>query len=107
MSETPTERSEITAEPDLIDGGLVQPIDDLPFAEQKHRAETARKMAFFLVWTLAVSVGVHFVTTGIFAAYDKKEAVEALGKIFNMWLPVISGLAGGAATYYFAKENQR
>jgi hypothetical protein len=107
MSETPIERSETTSELEAIDGGLVQPIEDLPFAEQKHRAETARKMAFLLVWIMAGSVGVHFVGTAAFSAYDKTAAVEALGKIFNMWLPVISGLASGAATYYFAKENQR
>ena len=97
----------MASEPDVIEGGLVEPLEDLPFAEQKHRAETARKMAFLLVWMLAVSAGIHFVGTGIFAAYDNTAGVEALGKIFNMWLPVISGLASGAATYYFAKENQR
>lgn len=92
---------------DVIDGGTVEPLEELTFQERRHRAVTARQMALLLVWIMAVSVAVHFITTALFAAYDNTAAVEALGKIFNMWLPVISGLVSGAATYYFTKENQK
>lgn len=92
---------------DVIEGGHVEPFDELPFHKEKHRAETSRKMAFLLVWIMAGSVAVHFIATSIFAAYENSTAVEALGKIFNMWLPVISGLVSGAATYYFTRESQK
>jgi hypothetical protein len=31
--------------------------------------------------------------------------VVALDKLFNAVLPILSGLVGGAATYYFTKER--
>lgn len=92
---------------ELIDGGTIEPLEELTFQEQKHRAETARRMAFLLVWIMAISVGLHFVTTAAFAAYGNTEAIDGLGKIFNMWLPVISGFVSSAATYYFTKENSK
>ena len=92
---------------DAIDGGTVEALTELPFHDRRHRAETARKMSFLLVWIMAVSVGLHFLTTAIFAAYGNTEAIGGLEKIFNMWLPVISGLVSSAATYYFTKENSK
>jgi hypothetical protein len=47
----------------------------------------------------------HYTCTMILEFYDKREAVESLSKIFNNWLPVITGLAGSAVTYYFTKEK--
>ena len=89
-----------------IEGGYVHPLQDLPsFDEAAHRAETARKMAFLLVWILAVSVLIHFVATGVFSALANETAVKSLNTIFTTWLPVISGLASSAGTYYFAKDN--
>ena len=107
MSEQPNDSRSRGDEADVIDGGYVEALEDLPFQQAKHRAETARKMAFLLVWIMAISVAVDFVGVGIFAAYNNTPGVEALGKIFNMWLPVISGLVSSAATYYFTKENQK
>jgi hypothetical protein len=94
-------------ETEVIDGGYVEALEDLPFQEAKHRAETARKMAFLLVWIMAASVAVDFVGVATFAAFKNTTAIESLGKIFNMWLPVISGLVSSAATYYFTRENQK
>ena len=92
---------------ELIEGGTIEALDELSFHEQKHRAETARKMAFLLVWIMAGSVGVHFLTTAVFAARGNSDAMDGLAKIFNMWLPVISGLVSSAATYYFTKDNSQ
>jgi hypothetical protein len=91
----------------MIEGGLVESFNNLPHKAVMHRAETAKRMAFLLVWILAGSVGIHFTVTAIFAACGLQEATELLAKIFNMWLPVISGLVSSAATYYFTKESQR
>jgi hypothetical protein len=35
----------------------------------------------------------------------KHEAVESLMTVFHSWLPVISGLVGGATTYYFTRDK--
>ena len=107
MSDGMEERKAVNDNGDVIEGGTVEALEDLEFHEEKHRAETARKMAFLLVWIMAFSVGVHFVTTAVFSAYGNAAATEGLAKIFNMWLPVISGLVSSAATYYFTKENQK
>lgn len=107
MSNVPDGHASVDDNGDVIEGGTVEALDDLPFHEEKHRAETARKMAFLLVWIMAISVCIHFVTTAIFSAYDNAAAAEGLAKIFNMWLPVISGLVSSAATYYFTKESQK
>jgi hypothetical protein len=92
---------------EIIEGGVVESFDDLSFREDQHRAETSRKMSFLLVWIMAGSVGLHFVATAIFASVNNSEAVDALAKIFNMWLPVISGLVSSAATYYLTREGQK
>lgn len=103
--EVSDELAEETSE--SIYGGTVGPLDEVSFHEGKHRAETARKMAFLLVWIMAASVALHFVVMAILVACGNKDAAEVLGPIFNMWLPVISGLVSGAATYYFTRENQK
>jgi hypothetical protein len=106
--ETPPDQQVIEAgDTEPIEGGYVAPFEELAFDEGQHRAETARKMAFLLVWIMAISVGIHFLTTAALAAAANKEAVESLATIFSMWLPVISGLVSSAATYYFTKENQK
>ena len=106
MSEQPNDSTSRGNEADAIEGGHVEALEDLPFQPAKHRAER-RKMAFLLVWVMATSVAVDFVGVGVFAACNNTPGVEALGKIFNMWLPVISGLVSSAATYYFTRENQK
>ena len=88
-----------------IEGGLVEDVRDLEFHPGRYRAETAKGLAFLLVWILAISVALHYVFTGILQANNYAEAAESLSKIFNIWLPVISGLVGAAAAYYFTKEK--
>lgn len=100
----PSENSEAGEE--IIDAGLVEEADEpLEFREAKHRADTARRLAYILVGTMAFSVALHYMATGILGALGKDSAVENLSKIFNAWLPVISSLVGSAATYYFTREK--
>lgn len=88
-----------------IEGGYVGELTELEFHEAKHRAETARRLAFLLVWIMAITVGVHYIATGVLTSLGKGEATEGLAKIFNMWLPVISALVSAAGTYYFTREK--
>ncbi|AMV24215.1 hypothetical protein VT84_07445 [Gemmata sp. SH-PL17] len=88
-----------------IDGGEIGELKDIPFEDKKHRAETARSLALWLVWILAGSVALHYLLTLILLIWAKEEAVKGLNSIFNAWLPAISSLVSAAATYYFTREK--
>lgn len=88
-----------------IEAGEVGELRDIAFHEAKHRAETARSLAFWLVGILGASVGLHYTLTVILALCGKEEATKNLSSIFNAWLPAISSLVSAAATYYFTREK--
>ena len=94
-------RQDLETEP--IDAGYVGALEDVPFHEARHRAETAKQLAFLLVWVMAISVGLHYIATAVLAVVGKAEVVDNLAKIFNIWLPVISSLVSAAGTYYFTR----
>lgn len=95
------------SEGDLVDGGLITDLEEpeVTFHEAKHRANTTRLLALSLVGLLASLILMHYACTMALEFYDKRDAVESLSKTFNNWLPVITGLAGSAVTYYFTKEK--
>ncbi len=78
---------------------------NLKFHEPEHRAHTARRLAYWLVIILGVSIVAHYLSTMVLELNGKHEAAESLAKIFNSWLPVLSGLVGGASTYYFTRDK--
>lgn len=88
-----------------IEGGDVSASPEFTFQPARHRAITARYLAFGLVITLVVSVAVQYACTLILIKWGAKESLDNLNKIFNAWLPVISGLVSSAATYYFTKDR--
>lgn len=104
--EQPDRLDSVTADEQLIDGGIVEPIQDASF-EVRHRAQTARWLAIALILTLGVSFFLHYGVTAYFLIEGKADAVEGLSRAFNVWLPVISSLAGAAATYYFTRGKER
>jgi hypothetical protein len=89
-----------------IEGGEVGELTELSFHDAKHRAETARSLAKWLVVILGGSVALHYLLTTILAFAGKEEAIKNLSSIFNAWLPAISSLVSAAATYYFTREKQ-
>jgi hypothetical protein len=89
-----------------IDAGEVGELKDVVFHEARHRAETARSLAIWLVWILGGSVALHLVLTFYLALTGKEEAGKSLSANFNAWLPVISSLVSAAATYYFTKKEK-
>jgi hypothetical protein len=103
--ETRGEQEEIP-KGELVEGGHVRPLEDVPF-HVRHRAETARWLAILLVGVLGVSFFLHYALTAYFAAEGRADAVESLSRAFNVWLPVISSLAGGATAYYFTREKDK
>ncbi len=92
-----------TAE-DVLEGGFVSPLQDY-FVEEKHRADTARRLAYGLVCILGGSVFVHYGTVLALVVKGKGDAVESLSRIFNVWLPVIASLVSSTVTYYFTREK--
>jgi hypothetical protein len=93
-------------EEDPIEGGTITNLEDeLPFHEAKHRADTARRLAYWLVVVLAATLLLHYLFVMTLELKGKHEAVESLMTVFHSWLPVISGLVGGATTYYFTRDK--
>lgn len=90
----------------LIEAGEVRDMKELSFHEQKHRAETARSLATWLVIILGASLALHYILIVILAFGGKEEAAKNLNAIFNAWLPAISSLVSAAATYYFTREDK-
>lgn len=96
----------VNADEPPIEGGIVEPLQDA-FVEVRHRAQTARWLAIALILILGVSFFLHYGITAYFLIKGKAEAIEGLSRAFNVWLPVISSLAGSAATYYFTRGKER
>lgn len=91
---------------DPIEGGAITDLEEeLSFHEAKHRAHTARKLAYWLVVVLGTTMLVHYASVMFLEIKGKHEAVESLSSIFHAFLPVISGLVGGASTFYFTREK--
>jgi hypothetical protein len=92
-----------------IEGGSIPYFEwnpsNVEFHEAEHRAHTARRLAYWLVIILGVSIVAHYLSTMVLELNGKHEAAESLAKIFNSWLPVLSGLVGGASTYYFTRDK--
>src|SRR6266436_1074574 len=88
---------------EILEGGFVSPLQDY-FVEEKHRADTARRLAYALVCILGGTVFVHYMTVLTLIFKGKGDAIESLSRIFNVWLPVIASLVSGAVTYYFTRE---
>jgi hypothetical protein len=101
----PLKGGRLPEEDQLIDGGSVLDFVDLEFHAAKHRAHTARWLAYLFVGLLALSIGIHYFATVVLEIYGMSSAAERLGTIYNSWLPVVSSLVSAAATYYFTREK--
>jgi hypothetical protein len=93
-------------EGEVIEGGEIVELDEPYHVElKKQRAATTRSLAYVLVGILAFSVAAHYIAVAYLLTNGKKDVTVELSTIFSTWLPVISGLAGSAVTYYFAQEK--
>ena len=101
---SPEEATTRASSEEILEGGFVSPLQDY-FVEQKHRADTARRLAYALVCILGGTVLLHYMTVLTLIFKGKGEAIESLSRIFNVWLPVIASLVSGAVTYYFTREK--
>jgi len=90
---------------EVVEGGDVDPLQDYPVAE-RHRADTARYLAYALVGTLALSVVLQYALTLVLIYTGKTEGIANLDRTFNVLMPILSGLVGGATTYYFTRDKR-
>ena len=63
-------------------------------------------IAWILLEIMAGGLALHYAAVIAFEWNGKHEAVKSLEPILNAWLPVVSGLAGAAVTYYFTRERR-
>jgi hypothetical protein len=97
-----------SSEEPIIEGGEVIGVDASKYDVnliKKHEVTTARVLAYMLVVTLFLSVALHYALTVWLLLNEKTAIVEVTSNIFTTWLPVISGLAGSAVTYFLTKEK--
>jgi hypothetical protein len=104
-------RPEVSIEADMdepIEGGHVTDLDKPleSFNKAKHEATTARRLSYLFVGVLAGYVVLHYAATFAAAMWLSAEAQETFQNVFNAGLPVLSGLAGSAATYFFTKRER-
>lgn len=93
-------------ETEEIEGGNVKNSNEpIAFQEAQHKATTTRRLANWLIIILAGSIVLQYACTMWLELKGMHSSVESLDRIFNSLLPVVSGLAGSAITYYFTKDK--
>jgi hypothetical protein len=70
-----------------------------------HREKTASRIAMALLVIFASAMAIHYVSVLSLIWGDKESAIDVINRQFTTWLPVLSGLVGSAATYYFTKDK--
>lgn len=72
---------------------------------KKAHADTAKTLSFWLLGILAGTVVLHYVCVMTLVLLGKDYELPIVADILHLWLPVLAGLAGSAATYYFTRER--
>jgi hypothetical protein len=108
-SSTEEVKPETLARNDLpIEGGDVEDLDKprIKFDTSRHREETATKLATMIFVILGLTGLIHYVMVVVLVCNGHDQAVSAVKDFFNAWLPIIAGLSGSAATYYFTRDRK-
>lgn len=87
----------------IAPGGLAAPT--LSDSLKKTHVETAKTLSFWLIAILAGTIVVHYVCVMILILLRREYGVSILEDVLHVWLPVLSGLAGAAVTYYFTRDR--
>lgn len=92
--------------PPTEDGGFVEGADKTKPTSEAVDPGTRQTFTYLIVALLGVTLMGHYVTMAWLVDPADTAKVSALGKIFDVWLPVISGLAGSAATYFYTSNRR-
>jgi hypothetical protein len=72
---------------------------------KKTHVETAKTLSFWLVGILAGTVLLHYGCVMTLVLLGKDYELPIIEDVLHAWLPVLAGLAGSAATYYFTRDR--
>lgn len=72
----------------------------------QYHLQTVRRVAYSLLALLALTILVHYAVTVYVVIWGEKDNMDRIDQVFNVILPVVSGLAGSAATYFFTEPRR-
>ncbi len=72
---------------------------------KKKQADTARRLAYIVIGALLASILIHYGSVFGLELAGRSTVAEKLDDLFRIWLPVISGFAGSATTYFLTREH--
>jgi hypothetical protein len=72
---------------------------------RRQHSDVARNLARWIVIILGGTIVLQYGTVLILALWKRDDAIKIVENMFHSWLPVISGLAGAAATHYFTERG--
>jgi hypothetical protein len=75
------------------------------FSSEEHRARTTRELALLFFGALFLVFAAH-VTCVLVLAHNKPNSVDEISRVFNVWVPIFSGLVGATATFYFTQVRR-
>ena len=79
--------------------------DEYQYIIQKRESDTAQRLAFLSLRMLGGYLLLHYGATVCIGIWGPDNLLASLKDIFSAALPVLSGLAGSAATYFFTKNK--
>jgi hypothetical protein len=89
-------------QPDVEPRGLRLTDTDLKVRE----SQTARHITITLLVMLGLTFIANLGTMIVLTVYNRLDAVPSFEKLFNVWMPVLSGLVGSAVGFYLTKEKK-
>jgi hypothetical protein len=75
------------------------------FSADEYHAKATKHLAFLLFGALFAMFVAHFVSV-VCLAHNRANSVEEVTRVFSTWVPVIAGLFGAAATFYFTQGRK-
>jgi len=75
------------------------------FSTEEYHAKATKQLALLLFGALFSMFAAHFVSV-ICLAHNRPNSVEEVTRVFSTWAPVIAGLFGAAATFYFTQGRK-
>jgi hypothetical protein len=78
--------------------------DPIDMIESSH-AKTANGLAWLIVFLVFATFLLHLVTVFYLSAH-RPDSVERVSKVFEIWVPIFSGVLGTSVGYYFGDKRR-